>query len=612
LPSSQNSVVQLKLPLEFAASAVFPFPFPAPRIAKPRLGFRPPNSSPSSCLHRAPPPTMASPSHQRPPDSAGPAPASIRARLYNLAGGKLMLIAELEQRSDAPQGDGVVLDAEAPAAGARARDKLLLVMLQEERVLHASYLRFVEGSPPAGQEERNKEGEVARDCQVSTKDEQDCPVSIKEDLHLYSIKLRIWPRSHIVHLLLFNTQSWLLTRQYDICCLSNDEVELLTRAIKEDFQKDQTTFFALLRFNFEGIMVHLPRVSLFAESELRPSINDFQIRQFLGKGASCNAHLGNYCYDHNDYALKVMKLKKRVQEEPREVSIQSCLRSPYIVRFSQAWIGSLCNLKYEDCSDSYSSESISPRTGYSANVSEFYPYVSSTRTESSSTETCSNSKSYGRSSEGNSVHNHSDSSKGLVCFEDGPVDTQCPKCMCISMEFCPRTLGEYLMYGSHKCDVEKSMIIFQEVTTGLKHMHDVGIVHRDLKPSNIFFGMDGGIKIADFGHSCFQPDPATSFDGTPKRGTLFYAALELDTGVNTSEKVDIYSLGVIYLQLFHSFGTATEMLSKFKRYCRGVGSQVEWEGGDLALFRKMVSEDPRERPSATDILDYISKGPSSS
>lgn len=98
-------------------------------------------------------------------------------------------------------------------------------------------------------------------------------------------------------------------------------------------------------------------------------------------------------------------------------------------------------------------------------------------------------------------------------------------------------LGDYLSFGIHKCDIGKSKIIFQELTEGLKRIHDAGVVHRDLKPANVFFGFGGSIKIADFGHSCFRPECLTSFQGTPNRGTQFYAAPELTTGLNTSEKV---------------------------------------------------------------------------
>lgn len=36
-----------------------------------------------------------------------------------------------------------------------------------------------------------------------------------------------------------------------------------------------------------------------------------------GKGASCNVYLGKCYLDQNNYAIKIMKLQKRIQDDPR-------------------------------------------------------------------------------------------------------------------------------------------------------------------------------------------------------------------------------------------------------------------------------------------------------
>ena len=33
----------------------------------------------------------------------------------------------------------------------------------------------------------------------------------------------------------------------------------------------------------------------------------------------------------------------------------------------------------------------------------------------------------------------------------------------------------------------------------VNHCHSVGVVHRDIKPENIMYGLDGEIKLIDFG-----------------------------------------------------------------------------------------------------------------
>ena len=40
---------------------------------------------------------------------------------------------------------------------------------------------------------------------------------------------------------------------------------------------------------------------------------------------------------------------------------------------------------------------------------------------------------------------------------------------------------------------------FEGIVRAINHCHQVDIIHRDIKPDNIMFGLDGNIKIIDFG-----------------------------------------------------------------------------------------------------------------
>ena len=96
---------------------------------------------------------------------------------------------------------------------------------------------------------------------------------------------------------------------------------------------------------------------------------------------------------------------------------------------------------------------------------------------------------------------------------------------------------------------------------------------RDLKPSNVLFSLDGtAVKIADFGlvtatddedaRMAIIPDDVMSLNGhhTNQVGTSLYMSTELMAGRSYNEKIDCYSLGLIYLELLSPFNTEMERI----------------------------------------------------
>ena len=115
------------------------------------------------------------------------------------------------------------------------------------------------------------------------------------------------------------------------------------------------------------------------------------------------------------------------------------------------------------------------------------------------------------------------------------------------------------------CDAARGMHEAHELTDD--HGASLGLVHRDVSPGNILLGLDGTVKLADFGIA--KETRVSTLSGS-MHGTVTYMAPEQCQGHAFDRRADVFSLGVILYELV-------------------TGTRLFWADNDVASLHRVLS-----------------------
>ncbi|GLC52329.1 hypothetical protein PLESTB_000617000 [Pleodorina starrii] len=169
------------------------------------------------------------------------------------------------------------------------------------------------------------------------------------------------------------------------------------------------------------------------------------------------------------------------------------------------------------------------------------------------------------------------------------------------------SLGQYLRsLNGRRLSLRQRAMIALQAALGMAYLHEQSpaVVHFDLKPDNLLVDGEGDsmvIKVADFGLSKHKLSNYVSCRDL--RGTLPYMAYELVSGNNNiSEKVDVYSMGVVMWEMYtgevpFAHLTAQEILTGLLHGNLHLAIPPACEPEWRSLVETCMDPNPTNRPS---------------
>ncbi|XP_016447527.2 G-type lectin S-receptor-like serine/threonine-protein kinase At1g11300 [Nicotiana tabacum] len=202
-------------------------------------------------------------------------------------------------------------------------------------------------------------------------------------------------------------------------------------------------------------------------------------------------------------------------------------------------------------------------------------------------------------------------------------------------EFMPKRSLDAYIFGSHLeaedfLDWSKRAIIIEGIGRGLLYLHRdsrLRIIHRDLKASNILLDEYLNPKISDFGMARIFSGNQDQANTSRVVGTYGYMAPEYAMEGRFSEKLDVYSFGVLLLEIisgrrntsFHQDDCAISLLAyAWKRWNENkIVELVDPKIIDLQLEKEIlrcvhvgllcVQKYAEDRPNVSTVLSMLTR-----
>ncbi|KAJ9164112.1 hypothetical protein P3X46_023728 [Hevea brasiliensis] len=161
----------------------------------------------------------------------------------------------------------------------------------------------------------------------------------------------------------------------------------------------------------------------------------------------------------------------------------------------------------------------------------------------------------------------------------------------------------------------------------LHHKANPHIIHRDIKASNVLLDKEFQAKVADFGFAKLIPDGVTHLT-TRVKGTLGYLAPEYAMWGKVSENCDVYSFGILLLEIISAKKPLEKLPGGVKRdivqwatpyiqkgafdhiadpRLNGKFDRTQLKSAIMVAMR-CTESNPENRPNMMEVVDWLKGG----